>query len=117
MPASLDLITFDTPTPRGAAAFWCAALRLNVSLDEDDGRWLVLSDAAGVRRIGLQQGSVRPGSVHLDLECSLREFDDEVHRLEALGALLVSPARTEPYGRIVNLTHPDGTPFDLCAYR
>jgi predicted enzyme related to lactoylglutathione lyase len=116
MPASLDLITFDTPSPRGAATFWCAALHLVVSLDEDDGRWLVLSDTAGVRRIGLQQGSVRPGSVHLDLECSLAEFDAEVARLQQLGARLAAPPRDEPYGRIVNLADPVGTPFDLCAY-
>ena len=116
MPSSFDLVTLDAPSPRRAAAFWCEALSLEVSLDEDDGRWLVLSDGSGVRRIGLQHGAVRPGSVHLDVECALDEFDRELARLQQLGARLSAPARTEPYGRIANLLDPDGNPFDLCAY-
>lgn len=116
MPSSFDLVTLDTPSPRYSAAFWCRALALTVSLDEDDGRWVVLSDGDGARRVGLQRGVVRSGSVHLDLTCPIDEFDHELARLQQLGARLVSPARTEPYGRIANLTDPDGIPFDLCAY-
>jgi predicted enzyme related to lactoylglutathione lyase len=117
MSTSFDLVTFDTPSPRQAAAFWIAALGLHESECEDGGRWIVLSDSIGVRRIGLQRGSVRPSSVHLDLGCAVDEFDAEVTRLCALGAHLASDPRTEPYGRIANLVDPDGNPFDLCAYR
>ncbi|MDP2293108.1 MAG: VOC family protein [Actinomycetota bacterium] len=112
----LDLVTLDSPDPDAAARFWCAALELVVSEREDDGRWVVLSDAAGVRRIGLQRGATRSGSVHLDLVCGVDEFDASVEHLVAEGAVALAAPRTEPYGRIVNLADPDGNPFDLCAY-
>jgi predicted enzyme related to lactoylglutathione lyase len=54
--------------------------------------------------------------MHLDLVCSLAAFDSEMTRLLALGGVVVSTARAEPYGRIVNLADPDGNVFDLCAY-
>jgi predicted enzyme related to lactoylglutathione lyase len=117
MRSSFDLVTFDAPSPRQAAMFWMAVLGLHESECEDDGRWIVLSDAAGMRRVGLQRGQARAGSVHLDLVCDVGEFESEVARLCALGARLVSDARIEPYGSIANLADPDGNPFDLCAYR
>ncbi|MEQ1699863.1 MAG: VOC family protein [Ilumatobacteraceae bacterium] len=116
MPASFDLVTIDCPHPDAAAAFWSAALGLHETEREDGDRWIVLSDANGARRIGLQRGPARPGGVHLDLQCDVDEFDAEVARLLALGAAQRSPARYEPYGSIVNLTDPDGNAFDLCAY-
>jgi len=114
--ASFDLVTLDSPRPDDAAAFWCAALGLHESEREDGDRWIVLSDALGVRRIGLQRGSARPGTVHLDLSCGVGEFDAEVQRLLRLGATEVGAARNEPYGSIANLADPDGNLFDLCAY-
>lgn len=116
MPSSFDLVTLDSPQPDAAAAFWSAALRLHETEREDGDRWIVLSDAQGVRRIGIQRGSTRPGSMHLDLACAPHEFDAEFDRLVSLGASAVSSPRYEPYGSIVNLADPDGNAFDLCAY-
>ncbi len=116
MPASFDLVTLDSPDTERAAIFWSAALGLHETQREDGDRWIVLSDAAEVRRIGLQRGPVRAGTVHLDLVCEPSEFGDEVRRLLSLGARLVTDARHESYGSIVNLTDPDGNAFDLCAY-
>lgn len=116
MAAQFDLVTIDCPQPEAASVFWSAALDLHETEREDGDRWIVLSDAAGTRRIGLQRGPRRSGGVHLDLRCGVDEFDDEVARLLALGAAQVSPARNEPYGSIVNLADPDGYAFDLCAY-
>ncbi len=116
MTPRLDLVTLDSPDPDAAARFWCAALDLVVSEREDDGRWVVLSDADGVRRVGLQRGATVAGSVHLDLVCEVDEFDASLRRLVAEGAVVLAAPRLEPYGRIVNLTDPDGNPFDLCAY-
>ncbi|MEI8240256.1 MAG: VOC family protein [Actinomycetota bacterium] len=116
MSSAFDLCTFDTPSPDSAASFWCAALGLHVTEREDDGRWIVLSDELRVRRIALQRGAVRGGSVHLDVVCTIDEFQAEVARLVLLGAQLRCPTRTEEYGRIANLADPDGNPFDLCAY-
>ncbi len=116
MPTSFDLVTIDSPRPEAAAAFWSAALGLQETEREDGDRWIVLSDANGTRRIGLQRGPARPGGVHLDVQCAPHEFDDEVARLMSLGAALLAAVRHESYGSIVNLADPDGNAFDLCAY-
>jgi len=76
----------------------------------------VLADGDGLRRLGIQRGVVRPGSVHLDLACDAASFTEETARLQDLGARLVSAPRVEPYGSIANLVDPDGNAFDLCAY-
>lgn len=116
MSTTFDLVTLDSPAPDVAASFWCAALALHETEREDGDRWIVLSDERGRRRIGLQRGSARPGSVHLDLVCPLAEFDTERERLVSCGASELVPARSMEYGRIANLADPDGNPFDLCAY-
>ena len=106
----------DSPRPNDAALFWSAALALVESEREDGDRWIVLSDAAGVRRIGIQRGPQRGGTVHLDLACEPGEFAVECARLLQLGARLASPVRVESYGSIANLIDPDGSLLDLCAY-
>jgi predicted enzyme related to lactoylglutathione lyase len=122
MKVQFDLVTIDVLDPRAAAGFWCAAVGLAVCEDEDDGRWIVLSDASGRRTIGLQRSTVaeldaRPHSrIHLDLRCEPVELDAEVERLTALGAVVTAPPRVEPYGRIATFTAPDGTVFCLVAY-
>ena len=116
MASAFDIVTFDVPSPDNAARFWCEALRLEVVEREDDGRWLCLASADGQRRIGLQRGAARPSGAHLDLRCAPHEFDEEVTRLQMLGATLVGPARHEAYGSIANLLDPDGYAFDLCSY-
>lgn len=116
MTTSFDLVTIDVEQTEVAASFWSGALGLVEVQREDGDRWIVLGEPDGRRRIGLQRGPSRPGGVHLDLECSLDEFDAEVDRLVGLGATLVSPVRHEPYGSIANLIDPFGYVFDLCAY-
>jgi predicted enzyme related to lactoylglutathione lyase len=111
-----DLVTLDSPATEESAAFWSAALDLHEVEREDGDRWIVLADGTGTRRIGIQRGVARRGSMHLDVTCDPTEFDDELARLIGLGATVVAPARREPYGSIVNLTDPHGSPFDLCAY-
>jgi predicted enzyme related to lactoylglutathione lyase len=116
MAARFDLVTIDAPDPAGLARFWSAALGLLETEREDGGRWIVLADRDGVRRLGLQRGPQRPGGAHLDLCCTPAEFDSEVARLTAIGARLLQPPRREPYGSIANLCDPDGNLFDLCSY-
>ncbi len=116
MATDFDLVTFDSPATDALAVFWAAALGLHEVQREDGDRWIVLADADGRRRIGLQTGAVQVGSMHLDLSCAPDEFDAEMNRLVGLGARPLGPARRESYGSIVNLVDPDGNPFDLCAY-
>ena len=117
MSSSFDLVTIDSPQTDELASFWCAVLDLRVTQREDGDRWIVLSDVAGARRIGLQRGAHTTGGTHLDLACVPDDFAGEIARLLALGAVLVAPLRHEPYGSIANLADPDGNLFDLCAYR
>lgn len=117
MPVSFDLVTLDAPSPDDLANFWCAVLGMVETEREDGDRWIVLSATDGTRRLGIQRGATTPGSVHLDLACEPSEFDGETERLVALGAVPLGPPRHETYGSILNLTDPDGNPFDLCAYR
>ena len=116
MATGFDLVTFDSPATDALAAFWSAVLDLHEVEREDGDRWIVLGDADGRRRLGLQAGPTRAGSVHLDLSCSPDEFDAELVRIIGLGAAQLSPPRRESYGSIVNLADPDGNSFDLCAY-
>lgn len=116
MATRFDLVTIDSPATDAIAEFWSAVLDLHEVQREDGDRWIVLADDDGRRRIGVQSGVARPGSMHLDLECSPDEFESEVGRIVALGARRLGPARHESYGSIVNLADPDGNPFDLCAY-
>jgi predicted enzyme related to lactoylglutathione lyase len=112
-----DLVTIDAADTDAIAAFWSAALDLHEVEREDGDRWIVLADADGRRRLGVQSGVPRPGSMHLDLVCENADFDAELARVVRLGAVQLGPRRVEPYGSIANLADPDGNPFDLCAYR
>mgnify|MGYP003526415102 FL=1 len=116
MSARFDLVTLDVREPERMRAFWTEALDLFETEREDGDRWIVLSDRAGVRRIGLQRGEPRAGTVHLDLACPAEDFESELQRLVSLGAVPMRPARHEQYGSIVNLADPEGNAFDLCAY-
>ncbi len=125
MATQFDLVTLNCADPRSLARFWCAALDLHVTEDEDNGRWLVLSGADSIRRLGLQRtdDELQPrishlfsARIHLDLRCTTQQFDAELARLQTLGARLVDRVRTESYGRIANMTDPANHPFDLCAY-
>ena len=117
MAARFDLVTIDSAATDDIAVFWSAVLDLHEVEREDGDRWIVLADDEGCRRIGVQSGVTRAGSMHLDLACTPDLFDSELARIVALGARQLGPARHEPFGSIVNLADPDGNSFDLCAYR
>lgn len=116
MQTRFDLVTLDVVHTRRLVEFWCAALGLHEVEREDGGRWIVLADVQGRRVLGLQRAGHRRGGIHLDLVCDIDAFDAECVRLGGLGAQSLAPPRCEPYGTIVNLTDPEGNPFDLCAY-
>lgn len=116
MTVRFDLVTLDSPDTDASARFWSAAAGLHEIEREDVDRWIVLADESGRRRLGIQRGVTRAGSVHLDLACAPEEFSTELARLVEFGAVMISDPRHEPYGSIVNLADPDGNPFDLCAY-
>ncbi len=127
MPSMFDLVTIDAVNSELLAEFWAAVLLLVEVQREDDGRWIVLADATGIRRIGVQRiaglsaatatwdGANKP-RLHLDLVCESHEFDAEVARLLQLGASQLRRRRHENYGAIATLADIEGNVFDLCAY-
>ena len=76
-----DLVTIDSPATDALAAFWSAAADLHEVEREDDDRWIVLADPSGKRCLGIQRGSVRAGSIHLDLACAPADFEADLARL------------------------------------
>ncbi len=128
MSARFDLVTLDARDAEALVLFWSRALGLVVTETEDDGRWTVLGDADGSRRLGIQRvdetesgpAAVWAGPtkarVHIDLSCEIDEFEDEVDRLLGLGAVRLRDDRVESYGAIATLADPEGNIFDLCAY-
>ena len=81
MTSRFDLVTVDSPDTDAIARFWSEAARLHEVEREDVDRWIVLADGDGVRRLGIQRGVTRSGSIHLDLACESASFDDELTRL------------------------------------
>ena len=71
--------------------------------------------ADGQRRLGIQRGVSRPGSMHWTWPATSATSTPNCP-VVALGARLLAPPRREPYGSIANLCDPDGDPFDLSAY-
>ena len=116
MTTRFDLVTLDSPATDALALFWSEVLDLHEVEREDGDRWIVLADAQGERRVGVQRGVTRPGSVHLDVACAPASFDRELTRIIGLGAVPLGEPRREAYGAIANLADPDGNRFDLCAY-
>ena len=114
-----DLVTMDAADSTALAGFWSEACQLEEVEREDDGRWIVLADSSGARRIGIQRlptPTFHPGRLHFDLAIEPDRLDAEVARLVALGATLLGPVREEPYGAIANLADPEGNRFDVCGY-
>jgi hypothetical protein len=109
----IDLITLDSPNPRRTAAFWSALVDLDVQLDEDNGRWIVLEDRTGHRVIGIQRSDEREVAsrtatrVILDITMPEELFEAETERAISLGATVV--------GDGYSLADPDGNRFDFMA--
>jgi hypothetical protein len=122
-----DLTTIDAVDSVGLAAFWAAALRLEVTETEDSNRWIVLGSNSRPRVLGIQrienlalataeiEGKSK-ARIHIDLRCSVEAFDAEVIRLAGLGAHELRPRRREYYGYIATMADVEGNVFDVCAY-
>jgi hypothetical protein len=109
----IDLITLDSPNPRRTAAFWCALVDLDVQLDEDNGRWLVLEDRTGHRVIGIQRSDSRELAsraatrVVLNVSMPGQLIAAETDRAVSLGATVIGDEL---------LTDPDGARFRFDPY-
>lgn len=119
-------LAIDCADPHGLARFWCAVLDYEVQ-DEDDGTVTIGSPAVSEAR--RERGPVPPtltfarvpeaktvkNRLHLDVNPTDREQDDEVRRLLDLGARPADVGQGEVSW--VVLADPEGNEFCVLASR
>jgi predicted enzyme related to lactoylglutathione lyase len=114
MAATLGLV-LDCVDPKNLAAFWSAAIGYTTL--GGAGNYVLLVDADGTQPKLLLQRVDEPKSaknrMHFDIETPA--VDEEVARLEALGAKrLVEDAIEEHGNRWVVMADPEGNEFCVC---
>jgi hypothetical protein len=119
-------LAIDCADPGGLARFWCSVLDYEVQ-DEDDGVIAIGSATVpeGKNRRGpvppmltfahVPEGKTIKNRLHVDVNPTDVEQDEEIARLVALGATVVSDNRPE-FGW-VTLADPEGNEFDVLADR
>jgi hypothetical protein len=120
-------LAIDCAEPYALARFWCAVLGYEVQDDNDDGFVTIGSPLvpAGKHRVGPvpptltfapvpERKSVK-NRLHLDLNPTDREQDDEVRRLLELGARRADVGQGEQSW--VVLADPEGNEFCVLASR
>lgn len=109
MTIELGMVTIDCEDPRHLAAFWTAALE--VEIEQDFGDFLVLAATHGGVRLGFQRVPEARGGknrVHVDFGTTDRE--KEVKRLVELGAT-AHDEHSMPGITWTVLTDPEGNEF------
>ena len=115
MAATIGLV-LDCSDPQTLAEFWSAALGYrNVG---SAGTYVLLVDEAGNQPKLLLQQVTEPkqvkNRVHFDIETPA--VDEEVARLEALGAVRLQAEAIEEHGnRWVVMADPEGNEFCVCS--
>jgi hypothetical protein len=127
MASKFTELEIDCADPAGLARFWCAVLGYEVQGDSDD----VISIGSpalpeGKQRLGpvppvltfarVPEGKAVKNRLHLDVNPTDREQDDEVSRLLDLGARRASVGQTGEETWVV-LADPEGNEFCVLATR
>ena len=126
MTSKFTELAIDCADPRGLAGFWCSVLDYEVK-DEDEG--IVTIGSPGVPgdedRLGpvpptltfarVPEGKTVKNRLHIDVNPTDREQDEEVRRLLDLGARRVDVGQGDESW--VVLTDPEGNEFCVLADR
>jgi hypothetical protein len=119
-------LAIDCADPSGLARFWCSVLGYEVQ-DDGDGVVAIGSPMVpeGKNRLGpvpptltfahVPEGKTVKNRVHVDVNPTDREQDEEIARLVGLGATVVTDNR--PEFSWVTLADPEGNEFDVLADR
>ena len=119
-------LAIDCADPRGLAGFWCSVLDYEVQ-DEDDGLVTIGSPAvpAGEGQPGpvpptltfarVPEGKTLKNRLHLDLNPTDRDQDEEVRRLLDLGARHADVGQGDESWIV--LADPEGNEFCVLAAR
>ena len=108
MPSYIKNVTFDCDDALRVARFWAAALGSDVDEDSTAERAYVEAAAWGGPNMWFRGGhgvKTAPNRMHLDLR-SLTSMDEEVNRLVALGARVITR-----YDGITTLLDPEDNEF------
>ncbi|WP_228977882.1 VOC family protein [Streptomyces sp. DH12] len=99
-------VTIDCSDPYRLASFWAGALGAPLADDDHPGdpEATVLAPGVALLFIAVPEGKSVKNRLHLDLQPQDRTRDEEVERLLALGATLLSDRR-----------RPDGTGWAVLA--
>ncbi|HXL89307.1 MAG TPA: VOC family protein [Streptosporangiaceae bacterium] len=126
MTSKFTELAIDCADPGGLARFWCAVLDYEVQ-DEDDELVTIGSPVVpeGRSRVGpvpptltfarVPEGKTVKNRVHLDVNPTDREQDDEVRRLLGLGARYADVGQGDVSW--VTLADPEGNEFCVLAGR
>ncbi|KUN88842.1 VOC family protein [Streptomyces griseoruber] len=104
MTSAIRHVTIDCSDAYAVAVFWSEVLGLPVHEDCKPGDEEALIEGAGLLFVTVPETKTIKNRVHFDLEPQDRTREEEVERLLALGATLVSDMR-----------RPDGTGWALLA--
>lgn len=120
-------LAIDCADPRGLARFWCSVLDYQV-LDEEDGLVTIGSQprSEGGNPTGpvpptltfarVPEGKAAKNRLHLDVNPTDREQDEEVRRLLTLGARHADVGQTGDESWVC-LVDPEGNEFCVLASR
>src|SRR5688500_5425645 len=128
MTSKFTELAIDCADPQGLARFWCSVLDYEVQdEDEDDGIVIIGSPAVpeGKERLGpvpptltfarVPEGKTVKNRLHIDVNPTDREQDDEVRRLLDLGARHADVGQGDVSW--VVLADPEGNEFCVLAGR
>lgn len=113
MPTTINHVTFDCRDTYAQARFWCAVFE--VGMDPED----VVGDPESIVRLpsgpvllfeAVPEGKTVKNRVHLDLSPATTR-DDEVARLEGLGATAIDDRRRPDGSGWVVMADPEGNEF------
>jgi predicted enzyme related to lactoylglutathione lyase len=110
--STLHNITFDCADPLAVARFWAEVTGWRVRQPYQPGEYAVASEAASgpsLYFVMVPEGKSGKNRVHLDVSPADRAQNEEIARLAALGASVVSDRRPE-VGWVI-LADPEGNEF------
>ncbi|WP_133259979.1 VOC family protein [Streptacidiphilus pinicola] len=104
-------VTIDSLDPYALATFWSQVLSLPLHEDDHPGDPMALIEGAGLLFVTVPEVKSGKNRLHFDLQPQDRLRDEEVTRLLALGATLVSDLRNPDGTGWAVLADPEGNEF------
>ncbi|MDV6011111.1 VOC family protein [Haloechinothrix sp. LS1_15] len=116
MTSHIAVIAIDAVQPRPVAEFWCAVLGWEVVEVAEEGIGIAAADGSWPRIdvLAVPERKESKNRLHLDLRADGSTFDEELARLEALGARRVDVGQGPDVSWVV-LGDPEGNEFCLLS--